>query len=63
MPLSSRFHQSQLPAMPCFATIPVTARGVSAANVVATMLVPARNQPTLRPPAKYSSVEPVARRR
>jgi hypothetical protein len=36
---------------------------VSAANVVATIEVPASHQETLRPLTKYSSVEPVARRR
>ena len=57
------FHHSQLPAMPCEATRPVTARGVSAAKVVATMLVPASHQETLRPPAKYSSTLALARLR
>src|SRR5947207_3036448 len=37
MPLASRFHHSQLPAMPLRATKPVTTSGVSAANVVATI--------------------------
>ena len=63
MPLISMLHQSQLPAMPKLATRPVTASGVSAAKVVATIEVPASHQETLRPLTKYSSVEPVARRR
>src|SRR2546422_124042 len=40
MPLASRFHHSQFPATPFRATRPVTASGVSAANVVATIDVP-----------------------
>ena len=57
------FHQSQFPATPCCATISVTASGVSAAKVVATMEVPASHQGRLRPARKKSSVEPLARRR
>ncbi len=57
----SMLHQIQLPAMPFLATRPVTARGVSAAKVVATIDVPASHQVTLRPPTKKSSVERVAR--
>ena len=60
MPLISMLHHSQLPAMPKLATSPVTARGVSAANVVATIDVPASHQDTLRPLTKKSSVDPVA---
>ena len=41
--------------MPLAATMPVTASGVSAANVVATIDVPASHQGTLRPDRKYSS--------
>ncbi len=59
----SMLHHSQLPAMPKLATRPVTARGVSAANVVATIEVPASHHETFRPLTKYSSVDPVARRR
>ena len=40
--------------MPPTATIPVTASGVSAAKVVATMEVPASHQGTLRPERKNS---------
>jgi len=54
MPLATMFHQSQLPAMPYFATRPVTTSGVSAAKVVATMEVPASHQGTLRPERKNS---------
>ena len=54
MPLATKFHQSQLPAMPPRATMPVTARGVSAAKVVATMEVPASHQGMLRPERKNS---------
>src|SRR5580693_5566900 len=54
IPLATIFHQSQLPAMPLRATSPVTTRGVSAANVVATMEAPASHQGTLRPERKNS---------
>ena len=56
------FHQSQLPAIPFCATSSVTARGVSAAKVVATMLVPASHQGMLRPVRKNSAVSCPARR-
>ncbi len=48
--------------MPLRATIPVTASGVSAAKVVATMDVPASHQGTLRPERKNSFVSFPARR-
>ncbi len=48
----SMLHQSQLPAMPKLATRPVTASGVSAAKVVATIEVPASHQETFRPLTK-----------
>ena len=48
--------------MPLRATMPVTASGVSAANVVATIDVPASHQGTLRPERKNSLVLPRARR-
>ena len=54
MPLATKFHQSQFPAMPLRATKPVTTSGVSAAKVVATMEVPASHQGTLRPDRKNS---------
>jgi hypothetical protein len=44
------------------ATNPVTARGVSAANVVATIDVPASHHGALRPERKNSLVSPRARR-
>ena len=56
MPLARKHHQIQFPAMPFFATKPVTASGVSAANVVATIDVPASHQGTLRPERKNSVV-------
>ena len=62
MPLITMFHHSQLPAMPFLATRPVTASGVSAANVVATIDVPASHQGTSRPERKNSLVLPRARR-
>mgnify|MGYP001481575452 CR=1 FL=1 len=62
MPLITMFHHSQLPAMPFLATNPVTKRGVSAANVVATIDVPASHHGALRPDRKKSSVLPRARR-
>src|ERR1017187_7664352 len=51
----TKFHQSQLPATPFVATSPVTTSGVSAANVVATIAVPASHQGTCRPLRKYWS--------
>ncbi len=62
MPLITKFHQSQLPAIPFLATNPVTASGVSAAKVVATIEVPASHQGTLRPERKNSVVLPLALR-
>ena len=50
---SAAFHQIQLPAMPLRATMPVTASGVSAANVVATMDVPDNHHGRSRPARKY----------
>ena len=55
IPLMTMFHHSQLPATPFAATSPVTTSGVSAAKVVATMLVPASHHGTWRPDRKYSS--------
>ena len=49
------FHHSQLPAMPRVATRPVTTSGVSAANVVATIDVPASHQGTFLPERKTRS--------
>ena len=49
---SAAFHQSQLPATPLVATMPVTASGVSAANVVATIDVPANHHGRSRPDRK-----------
>ena len=46
---NAALHQIQLPAMPFRATRPATASGVSAANVVATIDVPASHQGRLRP--------------
>ena len=62
MPLITMFHHSQLPAMPFLTTRPVTSSGVSAANVVATIDVPASHQGTSRPERKNSLVLPRARR-
>ena len=56
MPLKRKLHHSQLAAIPCCATCPVTQRGVSAANVVATIDVPASHQLTSRPETKKSPV-------
>jgi len=56
MPLITIFHHSQFPATPRLATSPVTASGVSAAKVVATIATPASHQGTLRPEMKYSSM-------
>src|ERR1043166_3735245 len=54
MPLIKKHHQSQLPATPWEYTSPVTTRGVSAANVVATIEAPASHPGTCRPEMKYS---------
>ena len=56
------FHHSQFPATPYFATSSVTASGVSTANVVATIDVPASHQGSERPPMKYSVMDEPARR-
>ena len=56
MPLATKHHHNQLPAIPLRATKPVTTSGVSAANVVATIDVPASHQGTLRPERKNSVV-------
>src|SRR5207247_1459927 len=61
-PPKTKFHQSQLPAMPLRATSSVTARGVSVAKVVATMEVPASHQGRSRPERKNSSRSRPARR-
>src|SRR3990172_4102943 len=55
IPPSANAHQNQFPATPLRATSPVTASGVSAAKVVATMEVPAIHQGSDRPERKYSS--------
>src|SRR5688572_2870230 len=62
MPLITRFHHSQLPATPLDTTMPVTANGVSAENVVATIDVPASHHGASRPERKNSLVLPRARR-
>ena len=56
------FHHSQFPATPWRATNSVTAKGVSAAKVVATIEVPASHQGKVRPPTKYSFTDDPARR-
>ncbi len=56
------FHQSQFPATPYLATSSVTASGVSTANVVATIDVPASHQGSDRPPTKNSVIDEPARR-
>jgi hypothetical protein len=48
-------HQNQLAEIPLLAVSPVTHSGVSDENVVATMEVPATNQPNDRPAKKKSS--------
>src|SRR2546426_7854927 len=57
MPLSRKLHHSQLAAIPCRATWPVTQSGVSAAKVVATIEVPASHHVTWRPETKKSLVD------
>src|SRR5205823_14554000 len=60
MPPTQKLHQIQFPAIPWRATTPHTNRGVSAANVVATIEVPASHQETSRPETKKSFVEALA---
>ena len=55
MPPIASDHQTQFPARPCLIIRPVTANGVSAAKVVATIEVPASHQGSERPETKYSS--------
>src|SRR3990172_8736429 len=55
------FHHNQLPAMPLRATSSVTANGVSAAKVVATMAVPAMYQGMFLPERKNWPVSAPAR--
>ena len=54
IPPASKFHHNQLPLIPYCPTSSVTAKGVSAAKVVATMEIPAMYQGKERPPRKYS---------
>lgn len=49
-------HQNQLAEMPSVLLIAETKTGVSAAKVVATIDVPATNQPSERPATKKSAV-------
>ena len=49
-------HQNQFPATPSVATRPAIASGVSAANVVATIDVPANHQGSALPAAKNETV-------
>jgi hypothetical protein len=51
----AQHHQIQLPLMPSAATMPVTASGVSAAKVVATIEVPAIHHGNFRSPTKKLS--------
>ena len=51
-----RFHQNQFCQIPGPRTNSVMAKGVSAANVVATMDVPTIHQGSVLPERKYSSV-------
>jgi hypothetical protein len=54
IPLATIFHHNQFPAIPLRATSPVTTSGVSAANVVATIDVPASHHGTFLPERKKS---------
>src|SRR5512147_1980945 len=55
-PPKAKFHQTQFPAIPFFATSSVTASGVSAAKVVATIDKPAKYHGRFLPDKKNSSV-------
>src|SRR5271165_1010168 len=54
IPDMTELHHTQFPAIPCWTTKPVTASGVSAAKVVATIEMPASHHGTLRPERKNS---------
>src|SRR5918993_4114186 len=56
MPVSTKAHQTQLPATPCRRTMSVTRLGVSLLKVVATIERPASHHGTERPEAKNSEV-------
>ena len=56
MPPKAKFHQIQFPEIPFLATSSVTASGVSAANVVATIDIPAKYQGRFLPDRKKSFV-------
>ena len=56
MPVSTKAHQTQLPATPEVRTMSVTRLGVSLLKVVATIDSPASHQGTARPDAKNSVV-------
>ena len=51
-PPAKKFHQSQLPEIPFPLTNSVTAKGVSAAKVVATIEIPAKYHGSFPPPKK-----------
>ena len=60
--LIAKAHQIQFLQRPSWRTYSVTASGVSAANVVATMELPTTHQGRLRPDRKYSLMLLPARR-
>src|SRR5919108_6230849 len=62
MPLITKLHHTQLPATPLLAVRPATASGVSTANVVATIEVPASHHGRARPERKNSLMLRPARR-
>src|SRR5687767_8526321 len=62
MPLITKLHHTQLPETPLVPTSPATASGVSTANVVATIDVPASHHGSERPERKYSLTFLPARR-
>ncbi len=55
-PVSTKAHQTQLPATPRWRTMSVTRLGVSLLKVVATIERPASHQGTARPETKNSNV-------
>jgi hypothetical protein len=52
IPDGKKLHHNQFPDIPCVNTSPVTTNGVSAANVVATIDVPANHHETCLPETK-----------
>jgi hypothetical protein len=55
MPVSKKAHHAQFPETPVCLTISVTSKGVSVANVVATIDIPSNHHGIWRPERKNSA--------